>query len=80
MSDLVGNPNCWFSHAQAYIVICSLQHYCTPSVSAFLHRKDLLIYKITNAIYRSPQKCARRQSRNLKAVKIIWITEKVNVV
>ena len=20
MSDLVGNPNCWFSHAQAHIV------------------------------------------------------------
>ena len=20
MSDLVGNPNCWFSHAQAHII------------------------------------------------------------
>ena len=27
MSDLVGNPNCWFSHAQAHIqMLVSTQH------------------------------------------------------
>ena len=23
MSDLVGNPNCWFCHAQAYVFLCA---------------------------------------------------------
>ena len=29
MSDLVGNPNCWFCHAQAQILCSSLKHLCT---------------------------------------------------
>ena len=26
MSDLVGNPNCWFSHAQAHLFLFCLLH------------------------------------------------------
>ena len=25
MSDLIGNPNCWFSHAQAQVIYALLQ-------------------------------------------------------
>ena len=35
MSDLVGNPNCWFSHASAHIVIADPM----PSASVQLASK-----------------------------------------
>ena len=31
MSDLVGNPNCWFSHAQAQIKIFAIKYRFTGS-------------------------------------------------
>ena len=36
VSDLVGNPNCWFSHAQAQIINCILGH-LTSEIKMYIH-------------------------------------------
>ena len=38
MSDLVGNPNCWFSHAQAHFL--SLYVFCYKELDWWPHLCD----------------------------------------
>ena len=40
MLDLVGNPNCWFCHAQAQIICIS----CYAARSQLLIKQNLIIY------------------------------------
>ena len=43
MSDLVGNPNCWFSHAQAQIILINISHDKQHQIS-----RDYLTFSISN--------------------------------
>ena len=43
MSDLVGNPNCWFSHAQAHFIIV---HVSLTSHTCKIEVKFLVIKKL----------------------------------
>ena len=36
MFDLVGNPNCWFCHAQAHILY-TVYEYSSPSLLIHIH-------------------------------------------
>ena len=46
MSDLVGKPNCWFSHVKAQMVKTGFTHDCVSFVCSFsnqLWKVDLLV-------------------------------------
>ena len=52
MLDLVGNPNCWFSHAQAQLFLaasyCNVKHFITVNGSLFV-----MAFKIGLSVFAS---------------------------
>ena len=58
MLDLVGNPNCWFSHAQAHFICCDLVlkylHLCCVLVSA-AEQGNLIPFYLTNKYETAPK-------------------------
>ena len=50
MSDLVGNPNCWFSHAKADILFQSSGHLAGVHYVGVSHSGIYLIQRVKNMV------------------------------